>query len=221
MLPSLRGPRAALGQAALLSLLSTTTSAFNPQDPANLQTPLDLNPPFDIREATISSIHNALFTGLTTCHALISSYLARIEAFNPSLHAILSLNPHALDLASAIDLQLASGNSSVSQPLLCIPVLLKDNFDTYDMPTTAGSLALANNTPSKDAPTVKALRRAGAIVLGKTNLHEFALEGISVSSLGGQTINPYHPTRTPGGSSGGTGAAIAANLAVLGTGTDT
>ncbi|KAK3334872.1 amidase signature domain-containing protein [Neurospora tetraspora] len=228
MLSSLNNPTALLGKAALLSLLSTTTtSAFNPQLPTvpgttlNQQAPLDLNPPFDIREATVSSIHNALFTGLTTCHALISSYLARIEAFNPSLHAILSLNPHALDLASAIDLQLASGNSSANKPLLCIPVLLKDNFDTSDLPTTAGSLALANNTPSKDAPTVKALKQAGAIILGKTNLHEFALEGISVSSLGGQTINPYDSTRTPGGSSGGTGAAIAANLAVLGTGTDT
>lgn len=228
MLRSLRdgGPRAVLGQAALLSLLSSPTYAFNPQqDPSNFlqQTALGPSPPFDIREATISSIHNALFSGLTTCHGLISSYLARIEAFNPSLHAVLSLNPNALDIASSIDEQLSLNNatSTANKPLLCIPVLLKDNFDTEDMPTTAGSLSLAHNTPVKDAPTVAAMKKAGAIILGKTNLHEFALEGISVSSLGGQTINPYDHTRTPGGSSGGTGAAIAANFAVLGTGTDT
>ncbi|KAK3951945.1 amidase signature domain-containing protein [Pseudoneurospora amorphoporcata] len=227
MFPAMRGPQALLGKAVLLSLLSATTptSAFNllPNDLNQVQNLLDLSPspPFDIREATISSIHNALVTGLTTCHSLISSYLARIEAFNPSLHAILSLNPHALDLASAIDSQLASGNSSVNQPLLCIPILLKDNFNTFDLPTTAGSLSLSRNYPKNDAPTVTALKRAGAVILGKTNMHEFALEGISVSSLAGQTINPYDSTRTPGGSSGGTGAAIAANLAVLGTGTDT
>ncbi|KAK1783779.1 amidase signature domain-containing protein [Copromyces sp. CBS 386.78] len=225
MFPAMRGPQALLGKAVLLSLLSSTTptSAFNLLPNDLNQSPLDLspNPPFDVREATISSIHNALFTGLTTCHSLISSYLVRIEAFNPSLHAILSLNPHALDLASAIDSQLASGNSSVNQPLLCIPILLKDNFNTLDLPTTAGSLSLSRNLPKNDAPTVTALKRAGAIILGKTNMHEFALEGLSVSSLAGQTINPYDSTRTPGGSSGGTGAAIAANLAVLGTGTDT
>ncbi|KAK3500705.1 amidase signature domain-containing protein [Neurospora crassa] len=228
MLPSFHHPKALLGKAALFSLLSSATSAFNPLPPIpdtllnQQQVPLHLNPPFDIREATISSIHNALFTGLTTCHALISSYLARIEAFNPFLHAILSLNPHALDLASTIDAHLTSSNSSVShQPLLCIPVLLKDNFNTHEMPTTAGSLALAQNTPLHDAPTVAAFKKAGAIILGKTNMHEFALEGISVSSLGGQAINPYDSARTPGGSSGGTGAALAANLGVLGTGTDT
>lgn len=232
MLPSLRGPQTLLGKVALFSLLSSTTpptSAFNLLPNDLNQTPLGggpNNPPFDIREATISSIHNALFTGLTTCHALISSYLARIEAFNPSLHAILSLNPHALDIASSIDdqlLQLTSGNFTTfsNQPLLCIPVLLKDNFDTEEMPTTAGSLSLSHNFPKNDAPTVVALKQAGAIILGKTNMHEFALEGISVSSLGGQTSNPYDHTRTPGGSSGGTGAAIAANFAVLGTGTDT
>ena len=230
MLPSLHGPQALLGRAVFLSLVlsatPTPTSTFNilPNDGLNQQqqVPLGPSPPFDIREATISSIHNALFTGLTTCHSLVSSYIARIEAFNPSLHAVLSLNPHALDLASAIDDQLASGNlSTTGQPLLCIPVLLKDNFDTEEMATTAGSLSLANNTPRKDAPSVTAFKNAGAIILGKANMHEFALEGISVSSLGGQAVNPYDSTRTPGGSSGGTGVAVGANLAVLGTGTDT
>lgn len=102
-----------------------------------------------------------------------------------------------------------------------MPVLLKDNYDATDMKTTGGCLALADTQPLVDAPVVAALKRAGAIVLGKTNMHELALEGLSVSSLGGQTVNPYDLTRTPGGSSGGTGAALAASFAVFGTGTDT
>ncbi|KAL8864930.1 MAG: hypothetical protein Q9174_007159 [Haloplaca sp. 1 TL-2023] len=105
--------------------------------------------------------------------------------------------------------------------LFCIPILLKDNYDTADLKTTGGSLALADSQPTVDAPVVTAFKQAGAIILGKANLHELALEGLSVSSLGGQTRNPYDLTRTPGGSSGGTGAAIAASFAVFGTGTDT
>jgi len=100
-------------------------------------------------------------------------------------------------------------------------VLLKDNYDTAGIPTTGGNLALARSQPTVDAPAVVALKRAGAIILGKANLHELALEGLSVSSLGGQTINPYDSTRTPGGSSGGSGAAVAASFCVFATGTDT
>lgn len=174
---------------------------------------------FDVREATIDGIHDALFTGLTTCHDVVSLFLARIEAFNPTLNAVTQLNEHALSTAGAIDLRIAQGNTT--GPLLCIPVLLKDNYDAVPMNTTASCLDLANNTPTQDAPTVNALKNAGAVILGKANLHELALEGLSVSSLGGQTLNPYDQTRTPGGSSGGSGAAVAANLAVLATGTDT
>ncbi|KAF2202426.1 amidase signature enzyme [Delitschia confertaspora ATCC 74209] len=175
--------------------------------------------PFNALEATIESIHKSLFTGQTTCREIVSAFLSRIEAFNHHINAIISLNPQALDIADDLDKYLASGKST--GPLFCIPILLKDNFDTADMPTTGGNLALSKSQPTKDAPAVIALKNAGAIILGKTNLHEFALEGISVSSLGGQTINPYDFTRTPGGSSGGTGAAIAASFAVLGTGSDT
>ncbi|KAK0729762.1 amidase signature domain-containing protein [Lasiosphaeris hirsuta] len=178
-----------------------------------------LTDPFDVREATIDSVHNALFTRITTCRQVVSSFIARIETYNPVINAIISLNPTALSTADRLDARLASGN--VTGALFCIPVLLKDNFDTADIPTTAGCLALADNRPLHDAPTVAALRDAGAIILGKANLHELALEGISVSSLGGQTVNPYDLTRTPGGSSGGSGAALAANFAVLSTGTDT
>ncbi|KAK8069684.1 amidase signature enzyme [Apiospora phragmitis] len=175
---------------------------------------------FDVREATIDGVHNALFTSLTTCRAVVSAFLSRIEAFNPTINAIISLNPDALSLADDLDRDLAAGNAT-GRKLFCIPILLKDNYNAVPMNTTGGSLALGGNRPTADAPTVRAFKDAGAIVLGKTNLHELALEGLSVSSLGGQTVNPYDPTRTPGGSSGGTGAALAASLAVLGTGTDT
>ncbi|KAF3765101.1 hypothetical protein M406DRAFT_61924 [Cryphonectria parasitica EP155] len=178
-----------------------------------------LHDPFDIREATIDSIHNALSTGTTTCREIVSSYLARIEALNPTINAITSLNPDALTIADSMDLQIAQGNASL--PLFCIPILAKDNYDVTPMDTTGSCLALAGNKPTQDAPTIRALKEAGAIVLGKTNMHELALEGLAVSSLGGQTLNPYDLTRTPGGSSGGSGAAVAANLALLALGTDT
>tara|TARA_R110002003_G_scaffold171_16_gene14033 strand:- start:20266 stop:21927 length:1662 start_codon:yes stop_codon:yes gene_type:complete len=175
--------------------------------------------PFDAREATIDSVHHALYSGLSTCREVVSSFLARIEAHNNQTNAIITLNSNALSIADSLDEQLSSGNTT--GPLFCVPILLKDNYDTADMPTTGGSLALAGSQPTEDAPSVAAFKRAGAIILGKANLHELALEGISVSSLGGQTINPYDATRTPGGSSGGTGAAVASSFCVFGTGTDT
>ncbi|KAH6648103.1 amidase signature domain-containing protein [Truncatella angustata] len=186
-----------------------------------LQTPLSsaASEPFDAREATIDGVHNALFTGLTTCRGVVSSFLSRIETFNPTINAIISLNPDALSVADELDRSLAAGN--VTGKLFCIPILLKDNYDATGMNTTGGNLDLAGNRPAIDAPTVKAFKNEGGIILGKANLHELALEGISVSSLGGQTINPYDHTRTPGGSSGGTGASIATSFAVFGTGTDT
>lgn len=174
---------------------------------------------FDVREATIDQVHNALFARATTCRDIVSSFIARIEEYNPRINAVISLNPRALSVADHLDDRIASGN--VTGALFCIPVLLKDNFDAVGMRTTGGCQALAHNQPLADAPTVRALERAGAVILGKTNLHEMALEGLTVSSLGGQTANPYDLTRTPGGSSGGSGAAVAASLAMLATGTDT
>ena len=173
----------------------------------------------DVREATIESVHNALYGNLASCRDVVESFIARIENYNPALNAIITLNPQALSIADEQDISLAAGN--VTGALFCIPILLKDNYDTLEMPTTGGCLDLSHSQPTIDAPVVRALKDAGAIVLGKTNLHELALDGLSVSSLGGQTVNPYDHTRTPGGSSGGTGAAIAASFAVLGTGTDT
>jgi Asp-tRNA(Asn)/Glu-tRNA(Gln) amidotransferase A subunit family amidase len=173
---------------------------------------------FDGREATIDSVHTTLFSGLATCRDVVSGFLARIEKFNPTINSIISLDPNVLAVADEMDVALSRGNATGS--LWCIPMLLKDNYDSVPPNTTAGCLALNSSVPTVDALTVRALKRAGAVILGKTNLHELALEGLSVSSLGGQTINPYDDSRTPGGSSGGTGAAIAASLAVTGTGTD-
>src|SRR5439155_11126923 len=126
----------------------------------------------------------------------------------------------ALEQAAEMD-RLAAANKFTLRPLHCVPVILKDNYDTADMPTTGGSVTLAESVPLRDAFVVKKIRDAGALILAKANLMELARGGTTVSSLGGQTRNPYDLSRTPGGSSGGTGAAIAANFAVRGTGSDT
>src|SRR5258708_31903820 len=129
------------------------------------------------------------------------------------------MNPASVKQADAFVQEFQSTNKL--KPLGCIPIVLKDNFDTADMPTTAGSLMLKGAQPEKDAFAVKRLRDAGAIILGKANLQEFASGGISVSSLGGQVKNPYDLTRTPGGSSGGTATAVASNFSTAGTGSAT
>jgi Asp-tRNA(Asn)/Glu-tRNA(Gln) amidotransferase A subunit family amidase len=178
---------------------------------------------FHFQEATIAGIHDAFAAGQLTCAQLTKLYLARIDAYDrrgPSLHAIIRVNPRAMETATEMDRQYAASRSGVG-PLHCIPIILKDNFDTSDMPTTAGNIAMKNSLPPADAFAVQKIRKAGALILAKANMSEFARGGMSVSSLGGQVLNPYDLTRTPGGSSGGTGAAIAANFAVIGTGSDT
>lgn len=177
---------------------------------------------FQIMEASISDIHRGFQSGKLTCRGLVEQYLGRIKAYDqkgPALNAMLYVNPKALEQAEAMDKAFKRGDKL--KPLYCIPVVLKDNYGTADMPTTGGSLALKGMQPAKDAFTVARLRESGALILGKTNLHELALAGVTVSSLGGQTKNPYDLTRTPGGSSGGTGVALAANFATVGTGSDT
>ena len=177
---------------------------------------------FQIEEASIAGIQEAFQGKSLTCHQLVQAYLDRIAAYDhngPALDAILTPNPNALAEADRRDADYA--RSGPVGPLHCIPLVLKDNYGTADLPTTAGSAALAGAQPQADAFVVARLRKAGAIILAKSNMHEFALSGTTVSSLGGQTRNPYDLTRTPGGSSGGTGAAVAANLTVAGTGSDT
>jgi amidase len=152
----------------------------------------------------------------------VQAYLRRIDAFDdrgPALNALITVNRNALE--AAVELDRTSASRSRLRPLHCVPIILKDNYDTADMPTTGGSVTFATSVPLRDGFVVKKLRDAGAIVLAKANLTELARGGTTVSSLGGQTRNPYDLTRTPGGSSGGTGAAIAANFGVAGTGSDT
>jgi amidase len=177
---------------------------------------------FHLMEASIADIHQALQAGTLTCHSLVQQYLNRIAAYDqqgPTINSMLYINPKSLQQADAFDKDFQRTHNLKS--LGCIPIVLKDNFDTADMPTTAGALTMKGAQPEKDAYAVTRLREAGAIILGKANMQEFASGGISVSSLGGQVKNPYDLTRTPGGSSGGTGAAVAANFAVAGTGSDT
>jgi Asp-tRNA(Asn)/Glu-tRNA(Gln) amidotransferase A subunit family amidase len=176
---------------------------------------------FAIEEATILGVQQALQTRAVTCRQVVQAYLDRIAAYDhqgPALNSILTLNKNALTEADRLDAEQARGAMG---PLHCAPLLLKDNYNTADLPTTGGSASLAGMQPPADAFVVARLRKAGAIILGKTNMHEFALSGTTVSSLGGQTLDPYDLTRTPGGSSGGTGAAVAANFAIAGTGSDT
>ena len=175
----------------------------------------------DFESATIADLNASFDAGTLTSEKLVQMCLARIAAFDrkgPSLHAVIALNPKALEQARALDAERkAKGRRS---PLHGIPVVLKDNYDTFDLPTTGGSVLLEGSIPAKDAFVVKKLRDAGAIILAKLNLSEFASGG-AYSSLGGQSLNPHDLTRSPSGSSGGTGVAIAAGYAPLGMGTDT
>jgi amidase len=178
------------------------------------------NKSFHLEEATLADIRAAMDSGALTSEQLVKLYLARIAAYEdsgPKLNAILTLNPRALATAAALDAE--RKKKGPRGPLHGIPVLLKDNVDTFDMPTSNGSVILKGSIPPDDAHIAKALRDAGAVILGKTAMGEFA--GGSYNTVGGQTINPYNFKRQTGGSSSGSGAAIAANFAVLAVGTDT
>src|SRR5882672_2955512 len=167
--------------------------------------------PFHLQEATIASIRAAFASGRLTCTQLTKLYIDRIEAYNlrgPTLRAVLTVNPNAMVTAAEMD-RVYKINHANAGPLHCIPVILKDNFNTGDMPTTGGNVAMRNSQPLTDAFVVDRIRNADALILAKANMQEFARGGMSISSLGGQVKNPYDLTRTPGGSSGGTGVAIA------------
>ena len=178
--------------------------------------------PMELTEASVTDVQAALAAGRLSSVQLVKQYLARIAAYDhagPELNSLIRINPKAGAEAAALDAERRAGK--VRGPMHGIPVIIKDNYDTGDMPTSAGSLAMATSQPARDGFVVKKLRDAGAIILGKSNLHELAAGITSISSLGGQTRNPYDPTRCPGGSSGGTGAAIAASFATVGWGSDT
>ena len=176
----------------------------------------------EVVEASITDLGNAMTSGKVTSVQLVDAYLARIAAYDhagPELNTLIRLNPNARKEAAARDLERKQGH--IRGLLHGIPIIIKDNYDTGDMPTSGGSLALANSQPAQDGFVVKKLRDAGAVIIAKSNLHELAAGITTISSLGGQTRNAYDPARCPGGSSGGTGAAIAASFATVGWGSDT
>ena len=177
---------------------------------------------FEVAESSIAAEQKAMTEGRITSKELVQAYLNRIEAFDrrgPRLNALILLNPGAISEAEALDRERAARGPR--GPLHGIPVIVKDNYSTADMQTTAGTMALIGFVPSSDAFQVRKLREAGAVIIGKSNLHELASGITTVSSAFGQTLNPYDPARNPGGSSGGTGAAIAASFAGAGMGSDT
>src|SRR2546423_5886977 len=182
----------------------------------------------ELDEVTIAGLQEAMGKGAMTAHALTAAYLDRIEKIDrrgPALHAVIETNPDALAIADALDLE--RKQKGARGPLHGIPVLIKDNIDTADkMMTTAGSLALAGAPATSDSTVAKRLRDAGAVILGKTNLSEWANLRSSHSTSGwsargGQTKNPYALDRNPCGSSSGSGAAVAAQLSPLAVGTRT
>jgi Asp-tRNA(Asn)/Glu-tRNA(Gln) amidotransferase A subunit family amidase len=215
-----RACRAALLSTALALMMgrnAVTAQQGAPQAPARAAAPS-----YDVYEQSIVELQDAMRSGRVTSHQLVDAYLARIRAYDrqgPAINAFITLNPHALADADALDAERRTRGAR--GPLHGIPIAIKDNYATADLPTTAGSKALEGFEPKRDAFMVKKLRDAGAVIIGKTNLHELAYGITSISSMGGQTKNPYDLKRNPGGSSGGTGAAVAASFAAAGMGTDT
>jgi amidase len=197
----------------LLTLLAVTLIPAAEPLSAQRTIPLDA--------VTIADVNAAFAKGTLTSERLVQTFLARIQSFDrrgPMLRSIIMVNPKALDTARALDAERKTkGPRSI---LHGIPIIVKDNIDTADMPTTGGSVLLEGSIPPDDAFVVKKLRAAGAIIIAKANLSEFA-SAASKSSIGGQILNPHDLSRSPAGSSGGTGVAIAAAFAMAGLGTDT
>jgi amidase len=219
---------ATLGTAGISTFLSTSCVNKNDKVNDNAMVLVSDVKDFELDEETISSLQSKLKSGTYTCEKLVELYLSRIDEIDkngPSINSVIEINPDALLLARELDAELKSGKSRGS--LHGIPVLIKDNIDTADkMQTTAGALALAGNIAKTDAHVVKRLRNAGAIILGKTNLSEWAnFRSTSScsgwSSRGGQTKNPYILDHNPCGSSAGSGVAVAANLCTVSVGTET
>ncbi len=176
---------------------------------------------FNTHEATLSSLHQAIENG-TTCETVTRNYLDKIEKYDQTkkINAIILINPNAITRAKALDEKFQSSGKQAA--LHCAPVILKDNFDTADMPTEAGAIALKGSIPPDDAFMVKKLRQAGAIIIAKSNMAEWAFSPYeTISGTHGTTRNAYDISRVPAGSSGGTASAIAANFGIIGMGSDT
>ncbi|EPS38178.1 hypothetical protein H072_8107 [Dactylellina haptotyla CBS 200.50] len=176
-----------------------------------------------MKELTVEAYHSALRKGATTVLESVQFYLQRCKTLDPTLKALICINPNAEGIAKTLDEKLQhilTTNTSLPA-LFGVCVIVKDTYATEDMPTTARCKSLAGFQTLADAPVVGKIKAAGGIIFAKANLHELSCQGVTLSSLGGQTLNPYDLTRTPGGSSGGTAAALAANLGMVGCGGDT
>jgi len=200
--------------AALVAILAVAGCAGPAESPAR----------FPVEEASIADLHAALDAGRTTCRQIVDAYLDRIEAYDkrgPAVNAIVTVNDGARARADELDAERARGGPL--GPMHCVPVIVKENFETADLPTTAGSLSLQGFMTGKDAFQVRRLREAGAVILAKSNMAEFAFSPYeTVSSiLPGYTRNPYALNRVTAGSSGGTAAAVAASFGAVGLGSDT
>src|SRR3990172_5297061 len=180
-------------------------------------------PSFNIVEATIAQIHAAFRAKTLTCRSLVDAYLARIEAYDrqgPALNAVVVVNPQARTLADEMDKGFA--RRGLTGPLHCIPMIVKDNFETIGLQSANGSKSMEGFVSEKDAFQVARIKTPGAIVLAKSNMAEFAFSPWqTLSSLQGHTRNPYSLDRVPAGSSGGTAAAVAASFGTVGLGSDT
>src|SRR5262245_402002 len=194
----------------ILAVLLTVSAALQPSAPAR----------FHLVEATIDDVRSALASKQITCRTLIDQYIKRIEAYDksgPTLNAVQTLNRRALQDADRLDAAFAA--SGPVGPLHCVPMLVKDQVETSDLPTTYGSAVFKEFVPQRDASVVTRLKKAGAVILAKSTMGEFASGYIG--SAFGVVRNAYDPTRSASGSSGGTGSGIAANLATVGIGEDT
>lgn len=179
--------------------------------------------PLPVTNLSIDAFHQAMSRGEVSCRDIVQTYLDRIAAYDrqgPSLNSLITVNPAALERADELD-RIYFSTGRMQGPLHCVPVAVKDNIDTVDMPTTAGSIVLKDSRPMADAFIVARIREAGGVILAKANLDEFAFGYGGASAVGGQVRNAYILSNSPGGSSSGTGAAIAGGLAMVGLGTDT
>ena len=198
---------------SLIVLALISTAACSPPGPGST---------FEFMDATITDVQSSILSGEMSCVDIVQGYLKRIDAYDKSsgLNAIIFTNPNALAKAKEIDGRLAAGEEPGS--LFCVPVLLKDNYDTADMPTSGGSIVLKDSIPPDDAFMVRKLREADAIIIAKTNMAEWAFSPrVTISSSYGTTANAYDLDRVPAGSSGGTASGTAASFGVLGMGSDT
>jgi Asp-tRNA(Asn)/Glu-tRNA(Gln) amidotransferase A subunit family amidase len=206
---------------ALTALATLVTAAWLTGAP-RAQTPAPA--PFRLEEATIAQIHAAMKAGQLSCRSLVDQYLRRIEAYDkngPALNAIVVVNPDAPKQADELDRRFAQ--AGLTGPLHCVPTIVKDNFETTGLQSADGSLSLKGFVSNKDAFQVRRIKEAGAIVLAKSNMAEFAFSPYETvnSILPGYTKNPYALDRVTAGSSGGTAAAVAANFGAVGLGSDT